>query len=227
MSRRPTAKKKAKRKARATQHADTTVIDHVDDDDMLVGETVPEEPVRLTQPDKKVFSTEVPAHTAWERRCAYAPLWAQRLGMRSRVLMFIAACIATVLMAVLVLSGIYVVTALVGSLVVPALPDVVTSMTGVSVQEINTDQDAFLFMVVLPALFIVVALAVAVGLCVYKIIVSCARYTMSMLSCALVSKDVVSRMYHTRRAASDFQRSAFRGKGKHFVDVVDSWSAKK
>lgn len=227
MSRRPTAKKKAKRKARATQHADTTVIDHVDDDDVLVEETAPDEPVRLTQPDEKVFSTEMPTHTAWERRCAYAPLWAQRIGMRSRVLMFITACIATVLMAVLVLSGIYVVTALVGSLVVPALPNVVTSMTDASVREIATDQDAFLFMVVLPALFIIVALAVAVGLCVYKIIVLCARYTMSMLSCALVSKDVVSRMYHTRRAASDFQRSAFRGKGKHFVDVVDSWSAKK
>lgn len=226
MSRRPTAKKTTKHKTRNTQQADTTVIDHVDDD-VLVEETVPDEPVRLTQPDEKVFSTEVPTHSVWEQRCAYAPLWAQRIGMRSRVLMFITACIVTVLMAVLVLSGIYVVTALVSSLVVPALPNVVTSMTGASVQEINTDQDAFLFMVVLPALFIVVALAVAVGLCVYKIIVSCVRYAMSMLSCALVSKDVVSRMYHTRRAASDFQRSAFRGKGKHFVDVVDSWSAKK
>lgn len=227
MSRRPTAKKKTKIKAHNTQSADTTVIDHVDDDDVLVENTVPDEPVRLTRPDEKVFSTEVPAHTTWERRCAYAPLWAQRIGMRSRVLMFIVACVVAVLMAVLVLSGIYVVTALVGSLVVPALPNLVTSMTGASVQEINTDQDAFLFMVVFPALFIVIALAVAVGLCVYKVIVMCVRYTMSMLSCALVSKDVVSRMYHTRRAASDFQRSAFRGKGTHFVDVVDSWSAKK
>jgi len=160
----------------------------------------------------------------WERRCATAPLWMQRVAMKSRVLAFLLACVVAVVMAVLILSGIYVATTVIGAFIVPGLPEMIVTTSGASLQEINTDNDAFMFMVVLPAVFILMTWAVAVGLCVYTVIRAGWRYVVSMLSCALVSKDVVSRMYHTRRAASDFQRSSFRG--KHIVDVVDSWSTK-
>ena len=193
-------------------------------DDEATAGVEADDPVRMTRPDEAVFTTEVPAHTMWERRCATAPLWMQRVAMKSRVLAFLLACVVAVVMAVLILSGIYVATTVIGAFIVPGLPEMIATTSGASLQEIKTDNDAFMFMVVLPAVFILMTWAVAVGLCMYTVIRTGLRYVVSMLSCALVSKDVVSRMYHTRRAASDFQRSSFRG--KHIVDVVDSWSTK-
>lgn len=236
MSRRPTAKKKKRTRARkvaenTAQEArqkvndDAVVIDHDEDEEVtsVTEHAALAKPVEY-RPEKDVFSTTVPAYSSWEKLCAFAPLWAQRLAMRSRILVFLAALIVSILMMIAVISGIYTLTTVLGAIVAPVLPELITSTGGVSLQEINTDQDAFLFMVVLPALFILITWAVVTGLCVYRLVRFCGKYAMSMLSCALVSKEVVSRMYHTRRAASDFRGASL--KRKHFVDAVDSWSKK-
>ena len=235
MSRRPTAKKKKRTRAqkvagniaqetRQKVNDDAVVIDHDDEQETSVTEhAAPAKPVEY-RPEKEVFSTTVPVHSSWEKLCAFAPLWAQRLAMRSRILAFLAALVVSILMMIAVISGIYTLTTVLGAIVAPVLPELITSTAGVSLQEINTDQDAFLFMVVLPALFILITWAVVTGLCVYRLVRFCGKYAMSMLSCALVSKEVVSRMYHTRRAASDFRGASL--KRRHFVDAVDSWSKK-
>lgn len=232
MSRRPTAKKKKRTHARkvAANTAqkvddDAVVINHDDNEQetSVIEHATPSTSVEY-RPEKEVFSTTVPVHSSWEKLCAFAPLWAQRLAMRSRILVFLAALIVSILMMIVVISGIYTLTTVLGAIVAPILPELITSTAGVSLQEINTDQDAFLFMVVMPALFILITWAVVTGLCVYRLVRFCGKYAMSMLSCALVSKEVVSRMYHTRRAASDFRGASL--KRRHFVDAVDSWSKK-
>lgn len=239
MSRRPTAKKKKRTRGQKVSKSvskdtaqnvndDAVVIDHVNEDDAVtsgVEHNVPKEKDAVEyHPEKDVFSTTIPVHSSWEKLCAFAPLWAQRLATRSRVLAFLAALIVSILMMIAVISGIYTLTTVLGAIVAPVLPELITSTAGVSLQEINTDQDAFLFMVVMPALFILITWAVVTGLCVYRLVRFCGKYAMSMLSCALVSKEVVSRMYHTRRAASKFRGASL--KRKHFVDAVDSWSKK-
>ena len=241
MSRRPTAKKKKRtRGQKAAQNTtqnvtqkvsdEAVVIDHVDEDDAVTSkkdtvlkDTTPKDAVECRLKED-VFSTTVSVYSSWEKLCAFAPSWAQRLAMRSRVLAFLAALIVSILMMIAVISGIYTLTTVLGAIVAPALPELITSTAGVSLQEINTDQDAFLFMVVMPALFILITWAVVTALCVYRLMRFCAKYAMSMLACALVSKEVVSRMYHTRRAASKFRGASL--KRRHFVDAVDSWSKK-
>lgn len=232
MPRRPMAKKKKDMRAGKTTdpaqkvHDDSVVIDHRDEDKevtSVIEHDAPKDTVEHYE-EKDVFSTRVPAYSSWEKLCARAPLWAQRLAMRSRVLVFVVALIVSVLMMIAVISGIYTATTVIGAVVTPALPGMVTSTAGVSLQEISTDQDAFLFMVVLPTLFILITWAVVTGLCIYRLVRFCGKYVMSILACALVSKEVVSRMYHTRRDASGFRRASL--KRKHFVDAVDSWSKK-
>ena len=229
MPRRPMAKKKRAGKTTDSvqkDHDDSVVIDHKDEDKEVTSVSEHDAPKDMVDHygEKDVFAASVPVYSLWEKLCVRAPLWAQRVAMRSRALVFVVALVVSVLMTIAVISGIYTATTVIGAVVAPALPGMVTSTAGVSLQEINTDQDAFLFMVVLPTLFILITWAVVTGLCIYRLVRFCGRYVMSILACALVSKEVVSRMYHTRRDASGFRRRSL--KRKHFVDAVDSWSKK-
>lgn len=153
----------------------------------------------------------------WHMRAAKAPSWMLNLAAKSRVLAGIVAIIVTALLTTVVVMGVYTVLVALAALMVPGLPNAVISTIGVSANEVKASNDAFMFMGVMPVLFLVIALGVPIGLLVFRIASWLVQFVVSLVSCAVVSKQAVSRMAHHRREHAPAKRTI---KRRHFADFA-------
>lgn len=157
------------------------------------------------------------AAARWHRRAASAPLWMLTLASRSRIAAGAVSIVLAALLGTAVLTGIYVVVIALAALMVPGLPSAVVSTMGVSPGEVTATNDAFMFMGVMPVLFVAVTAGVTAGIVVYRILVWTVRFVLGLVSCAVVSKQAVSRMAQRRREHLPQRRVV---KRRHLVDYA-------
>lgn len=179
-----------------------------------VNQQIPDRDAHLT--DAALAQIDASA-LKWHMRAAKAPSWMLNLAAKSRVLAGIVAIIVTALLTTVVAMGVYTVLVALAALMVPGLPSAVISTVGVSANEVKASNDAFMFMAVMPVLFLVIALGVPIGLLVFRIASWLAQFVVSLVSCAVVSKQAVSRMAHHRQEHAPAKRTI---KRRHLADFA-------